>query len=108
MRLAKIFTYPRQPEENKIWKKIFALCFGGNSLSEAILILEAYDFTFDYLMGHLQCAKVDTFMGWVQEEDFTYENETVESNRVTFLQCLRISLSPADIIELSIYSHHWS
>jgi hypothetical protein len=77
------------------------------TLSEAILILEAYDFTFDYLMGHPQWAKVDTFMGWVQERDSTYENETVESNRVNFLQCLRISLCPADIIELSIYSNHW-
>jgi hypothetical protein len=32
MRLAKIFTYSRQPDENKIRKKIFALCFGGNSV----------------------------------------------------------------------------
>jgi hypothetical protein len=107
MRLAKICTYPPQSEENKLWNEIYAFCFGGTSLLEAIQVLEAYDFTFNFLIGQLQCAKVDGFMEWVKEGDFIYENETLESNWVFFLQYLRISLSPADILELSIYSRHW-
>lgn len=107
IRLAKICTYPRQSEENRTWDEIYAFCTGGKSLLEAIQVLEAHDFISDYLISQLQCAKADTFTEWVQEDDFIYEHETLESNWRFFLQYLRFSLSPADILQLFILTHHW-
>ncbi|KAF9887296.1 hypothetical protein FE257_010291 [Aspergillus nanangensis] len=108
MRLAKICTYPRSSEQNKTWKEIYSFCTSGKSLLEALQILEVYEFTFDYLIRPLQCIDVHNFAEWIEDKDgFLFPEDTPEgSNWIYFLYCLRVSLSPADVIELSIYSYH--
>ncbi|KAA8646331.1 uncharacterized protein ATNIH1004_007758 [Aspergillus tanneri] len=107
MRFAKICYYSRQTEENIVWDKIDALYHSRKILLEAIQTLEVYDFVGDYLIRQLEYAKLETFIQWVGNKEYLWPNNTTEFGWVRFLHDMRVVLTPADVVELLIFTCHW-
>ena len=107
MRLAKICYYQLQSEENKTWEEIDYLISNSMSLWEAAHVLEVYDFVYDFLMRQLQCSQIENFSQWVDGRQQFWPNHTRESRWITFVHELRVTLCPADVIELLNWTFLW-
>jgi len=107
VRYAQICRYPLQSVQNEAWDAVDTLWDDGRTMQEIFNMLEVFDFVYGYLIRQIQCSRIDTFTQWVEDQDYLFDTETMETNWQYFIHDMRVMFSPADVIELLILTSQW-
>jgi len=107
VRAAKVCQYPLQSTELEIYTKVDALWDDSRNLHESLDMLEVYDFVYGYLIRQIEPAGFNAFTRWVENEGWLEPNALVEDEWNVFVGNMRLTLSPADIIEILLFTSQW-
>jgi hypothetical protein len=69
-------------------------------------MLEVYDFVYGYLLRQTKPGGFTEYAQWLVDE-WGYPYDTIEDRWDLLVRCLRLMLSPADIIELLLFTSQW-
>ncbi len=91
-----------------IYTTVDALWDDGRSVHESLDMLEMNDFVYGYLIRQAEPAALDAFIRWAEHQGWPYPTgRLIESEWPRFVQNIRLTLSPAEVIELLLLTSHW-